>query len=72
MSKTPMQELIEALTIFEKYIGDDYPTGCEHDVLHVYVDPEKVPEAEIIKLEELGFDIDPDIDCFYSYKYGSA
>lgn len=70
--KTPIRELIEALEIFEKYIGDDYPTNCSHDQLYVDCDPEKVSEADIIKLDKLGFFVDQELDGFSSYKYGSC
>lgn len=30
-----MKDLIEALTIFQKYKDVDYPTHCEHDVLYI-------------------------------------
>lgn len=36
-----MKKLIEALQIFYKYSQVEYPTGCEHDTLYVYVDPKK-------------------------------
>ena len=72
MSKKPIAELIEALQIFEKYIGDNYPTNCSHDQLYVAVDPNEVSEADIIKLDELGFFIDQELDGFSSFKYGSC
>lgn len=72
MSKTPIKEFKEALEIFEKYDKGQYPTNCAHDILYFYVNPEDVSEADIIKLEELGFDIHQEYDCFYSYKYGSC
>ena len=55
-----MDELIKALSILSLYIKDShhqhYPTGCEHDVLHVYgVDLSKI-HVEVVKLlYSLGF-----------------
>ena len=66
-----MKDLIEALTIFSKYTDSMWPTCCAHDVLYVGVDPAKVSEEDIQKLEKLGFDPDEEIDCFRSYKFGS-
>jgi len=67
-----MKDLIEALQILLKYDDPDFPTGCEHDILRVYVDPVKVSHADVKKLKELGFNIDLNFSCFYSYKFGSA
>jgi hypothetical protein len=67
-----MNNLIKALTILGKYTDSEYPTGCEHDVLYVYVSPDSVSGEDILMLANLGFDIDEDIDCFYSFHYGSA
>lgn len=70
-----MKDLIAALTILSRYTDTKYPTHCEHDVLYVLVDPNLVPEKEKELLGTLGFysgETDIEIDCFYSYKYGSA
>lgn len=68
-----MENLIKALKIFAKYTNKKYPTGCEHDVLYVYVNPSIVSEEDIKKLEELGFDADrEDRENFYSFTFGSA
>ena len=67
-----MRDLVEALTIFLKY-GDKYaPTGCEHDVLYVYVEPSKVSQADLARLESLGFRPDYNVDGFSSFRFGSA
>jgi hypothetical protein len=67
-----MKQLIEALTIFLKYMEDvSYPTHCEHDVLHVACGPELVSEEDKAKLDTLGFFPD-EYDGFSSYKYGSC
>jgi len=68
-----MENLIKALQIFLKYGNIDYPTHCEHDVLYVCVDPEKVLKEDKEKLEKLSFTPDMEIsECFSSFKYGSA
>jgi hypothetical protein len=67
-----MKDLIKALQILLKYDNPDYPTGCEHDILRVYVDPVKVSDSDKAELEKLGFNVEEENDCFSSYKYGSA
>lgn len=65
-----MKQLIEALQIFLKYGDKEYPTHCEHDVLHVDIDPELVNDADKKKLDALGFFSNG--DGFESYKFGSC
>ena len=67
-----MKQLIEALQIFLKYSKAEFPTGCEHDELYVYVDPSLVSDEDKTKLEELGFYPNDYTDSFISTKYGSA
>ncbi len=67
-----MEQLIEALKIFSKYSNAEFPTGCEHDELYVYVDPAIVSDEDRARLEELGFYTIEFNDCFISTKYGSA
>ena len=68
-----MEKLIEALQIFLKYGDPEYPTHCEHDTLYVDIDPEKVSEKDIKKLDKLGFFVDEeDPDGFTSFRYGSC
>ena len=55
-----MDELIKALTILSLYIKDShyqhYPTGCEHDVLHVHGVVLSKIHVEVVKLlYSLGF-----------------
>ncbi len=53
-----MDELIEALTIARKYMSESeakYPTGCEHDVLWLNVDVDKISAADLERLEQLSF-----------------
>jgi hypothetical protein len=64
--------LIEAMAIFKKY-GDSYaPTHCEHDVLYVCIDPERVSEEDKKRLEGLGFHANTSLDNFESFRFGSA
>lgn len=67
-----MKDLIEALTILSKYPGTDkrYPTGCQHDVLYVYVKPKDVSKEDRERLFALGFLEDDEEDWFYSYRFG--
>jgi len=70
-----MKDLIEALTIFLKYTGDEYsPTHCEHDVLYVApgLEEDKVSEEDKVRLKELGFQWMDDGDCWGSFRFGSA
>lgn len=67
-----MKDLIEALQIFLKYENQQWPTGCEHDVMYVYIKPEDVSEQDIVRLEDLGFGVDVDLECFRSYRFGSS
>ncbi len=64
-----MKDLIEALTIFSKYIDTDYPTGSEHEVLYVYCDPKLVSVEDTKKLARLGFE--PTSRAFASVRFGS-
>ena len=65
-----MSDLITALNIFYNYGNPTSPTHCEHDVLHVMIDPAIVSENDKIRLFALGFF--PEGDCFQSYKFGSV
>lgn len=74
-----MEDLIEALQIFAKYTDTLYPTGCQHDILYVYVSPQVVAPDDRVRLYELGFvpgndegDNDDDCEWWISYRYGSA
>lgn len=65
-----MDDLIEALAILRKYANPQFPTGCEHDVLHVYVSPAGVSAEDLARLRELHFSQDE--DSFYSSYFGSC
>lgn len=67
-----MEDLLKALQILAKYHHGKYPTGCDHDVMYCYVNPEFVSPVDCATLESLGFIADHDNNVFYSYKYGSA
>ncbi len=66
-----MEDLIKALTIFLKYDNPYNPTHCEHDELHVVIDPEKVSPEDLKALEELSFTPN-DVNGFSSFRFGSA
>lgn len=68
-----MSDLIKALQIFLKYADPYNPTNCSHDELSIMmIDREKVSEADVKELEELGFHWNEEYDYFYSYRFGSA
>jgi len=69
-----MKDLIEALQIFLKYADEEWPTNCSHDELTIMgVDKKDVSDADVDRLEELGFNwSDEDDGYFYSFKFGSA
>ena len=68
-----MGDLIEALTILLKY-GDHYaPTHCEHDELTIgNIDPDDVSEEDKNRLDELGFFVCDEDECFKSFRFGSC
>jgi len=73
-----MDDLIEALTIFRKYMEPGSynfarPTHCEHDVLMVSVTAaEWVSGDDKDRLERLGFSWSDEYECYVSYRFGSA
>jgi hypothetical protein len=69
-----MKKLIEALQIFAKYRDLDYPTHCEHDVLHIMgVTLGEVSTEDQARLTELGFFwSEEDGGAWISFRYGSA
>lgn len=68
-----MDKLIQALQIFLKYANHQWPTHCEHDLLHVVgIGEDEVSEEDKEKLEELGFSWSDEHDSWVSYRYGSA
>lgn len=68
-----MEDLIKALNIFLKYTDSANPTHCEHDVLYVVdISYEEVSKEDKEELKKLGFSWSNEIDCWYSYRFGSA
>jgi hypothetical protein len=68
-----MEDLIEALQIFMKYGNPKHPTHCEHDVMYICgIDSNDVSQGDIDRLDQLGFFIVDEEDCFMSFKFGSA
>jgi hypothetical protein len=72
-----MGDLIEALTIFKKYVkaDSDYaPIHCEHDVFMVCAGIEEgaVSKEDEKRLEELSFTWNKEYECFTSYRFGSC
>lgn len=64
-------DLLEALTLMARHHTDPVsPFHCQHDQLNVLADPDAFTEAEIARLDELGFHVDD--GAFYSFRYGSA
>ncbi len=68
-----MDKLIKALQIFLKYGNPAYPTHCEHDELTICgINPADVSDEDKKALDELGFFVSQDEDCFKSFRFGSA
>lgn len=68
-----MEDLIKALQIFLKYGNPRWPTNCSHDMLAIMeIYPDKVSDKDKSALDELGFIVDEDEDCFISYRFGRA
>lgn len=74
-----MDDIIEALEIFKKYVTDKdsyefrNPFHCEHDILMVTaVEVEQVSEEDAQKLDDLGFFVSEEYDCFASFRFGSS
>ena len=67
-----MNDLIEALQIFAKYMeGVDFPTTTAHDTLYVCVNEELVSKEDETRLEELGF-FPADEGGYMSFRFGSC
>ena len=75
-----MDDLIEALTIFNKYIKADNnyaklaPTHCEHDVFMVCagIAKDDVSAEDKERLEKLSFSWNDEYDCWTSFRFGSC
>jgi hypothetical protein len=66
-----MKDLIRALEIFSRYTNKDV-VHCEHDVLHICVDEDKISEQDKKELSKLSFDYSSETDSFYSFRFGSC
>jgi len=71
-----MNDLIEALTIFAKYLAEKNarcPTNCSHDELGIMgVDKDAVSPEDTKRLDELGFFWSNDSYAWISFRFGSA
>lgn len=65
-------DLLEALELLSQHPTEGHPFNCEHDILYVGADPDAFTPEEIQRLDDLGFFVDTDIECFASFRYGSA
>lgn len=64
------EKIVKAFTIFLKYEDLDNldpDVYAEHDVIYCGPDPEIVSEEDKLKLEELGFGVDTEFNCFYYF-----
>lgn len=70
-----MDDLIESLQIFIKYVGDvPFPIHCEHDVMMMVAanDKKLISPEDSERLEELGWSWSNEYDCWISHKFGSC
>lgn len=69
-----MLDLIKALNILLKYTDVEYPTQCEHDLLYIGhgVNPKDMKVDDLDEFYNLGFEYSPELQCFFSYKFGSC
>lgn len=70
-----MEDLIKALQILLKYSDKSHnPTNCTHDQLNICagIELEKVSEADIKELDELGFFWSDEDETFVSFRFGSC
>ena len=72
-----MKDLIEALTILQKYLKEDNhnPTHCSAKQLTIMdVEPSKVSPEDLARLDELGFfpSGDEEDSYFLSFRFGRA
>lgn len=69
-------DLIEALTIFNKYAETNCyaPTHCEHDMFMVCasIEEDAVSDEDKKRLEIIGFRWSGDHDCWVSFRFGSC
>ncbi len=59
---------IEAFTIFDKYEPEAiYVVQPDHDIVYSGPNPDKVSEEDKARLEELGWLVDEDLECFSKF-----
>ena len=64
-----MNDLLKAVEIFSRYTNKDV-VHCEHDIMYVHVDKNRVSEEDKKELSKLSFDYNG--EAFYSYRFGSC
>ena len=68
---TTIRKAIEGLKILEKYIDEKAPGGdflyAEHDVIYTIIDADRVTPEDKKKLEEAGWHIDSEFECWSTY-----
>ena len=70
-----MNDLIHALTIFDKYMEPsekEYPTICDHDILMVLCREQLLSDEDMEMVEKLSFSWNDEYDCWTSYRFGSV
>lgn len=68
-----MKDLIEALTIFSKYLDNQWPTHCEHDVLSIVgITKKEMSKEDRERVKKLGFHWNSDEEVWQSFRFGSA
>lgn len=66
-------DLITAIALLAKHPSSEInPVHCSHETLFVMADPALFTVEELARLDELGFNPDPDGSCFQSVRFGSA
>lgn len=66
------RDLIEGLTMLAQHpVDDDNPLHCEHDVLYVHANEQAFTDAEIVRLDQLGFSINEREGGFSSSRFGN-
>ena len=56
--------LAEAFQIFSKYGEGKWGTSAEHDVIYAGLNPKYVATPERLRLEQLGWFVDEEMECF--------
>ena len=56
--------LAEAFEIFSRYDEGKFKTSAEHDVIYAGPNPKDVSTPDVMRLEQLGWHIEEEFDCF--------